>query len=237
MCAYLPTQSTEWRSSINSIRQFICNHWGHSNCAVNSRAGLYVCMNTASGSSLLTTVRDPVVGAQYRWSAAFAPSNPEFWGLFQGWITVLGWVTTSAAVPILLANVVTGLAVFNNESYVVKPWHTTLLMWAFIVLCVVPNFWCRKLFNTFEVIGAICHFVMFIASIIIFATLGKWGPSSFVFDTLIHDVSGWANPAVCWGIGLMTLAFPLSGKSRRSRFYDQYINEDMAGFDGTIHMS
>jgi hypothetical protein len=27
---------------------------------------------------------DPVVGAQYRWSAAFAPSAPEFWGLFQG---------------------------------------------------------------------------------------------------------------------------------------------------------
>ena len=27
---------------------------------------------------------DPMVGAQYRWSANFAPSAPRFWGLLQG---------------------------------------------------------------------------------------------------------------------------------------------------------
>lgn len=27
---------------------------------------------------------DPAVGAQYRWSARFAKSNAEFWGLMQG---------------------------------------------------------------------------------------------------------------------------------------------------------
>ena len=28
--------------------------------------------------------RDPIVGAQYRWSANFAPAAPRFWGLIQG---------------------------------------------------------------------------------------------------------------------------------------------------------
>ncbi len=35
--------------------------------------------------SLLTSLsRDPMVGAQYRWSARFAPAAPRFWGLIQG---------------------------------------------------------------------------------------------------------------------------------------------------------
>src|SRR5436190_23388408 len=42
-------------------------------------------IHTVAGeAALLTKTRDPVVGAQYRWSAAFAPGNPEFWGLIQG---------------------------------------------------------------------------------------------------------------------------------------------------------
>jgi choline transport protein len=28
--------------------------------------------------------RDPTVGAQYRWSARFAPAAPRFWALIQG---------------------------------------------------------------------------------------------------------------------------------------------------------
>jgi len=36
---------------------------------------------------------------------------------------------------------------------------------------------------------------------------------------LTHDVSGWSDPAVAWGIGLLTVTFPLSG------------------FDGVLHMS
>lgn len=30
------------------------------------------------------TLSDPIVGAQYRWSANFAPFAPRFWGLLQG---------------------------------------------------------------------------------------------------------------------------------------------------------
>ena len=30
---------------------------------------------------------DPLVGAQYRWSANFAPFAPRFWGLIQGGLT------------------------------------------------------------------------------------------------------------------------------------------------------
>lgn len=32
----------------------------------------------------LTWCRDPTIGAQYRWSANFAPAASRFWGLLQG---------------------------------------------------------------------------------------------------------------------------------------------------------
>lgn len=41
--------------------------------------------NIAVASSLAEmAAMDPAVGAQYRWSARFARSNNEFWGLLQG---------------------------------------------------------------------------------------------------------------------------------------------------------
>jgi hypothetical protein len=90
-------------------------------------------------SPSLTRCRDPTVGAQYRWSASFAPFAPRFWGLLQGtrhsqyrdhsantapgWITIFAWVVNCAGPPAIIANMVTALATFNYETYVPKPWH------------------------------------------------------------------------------------------------------------------
>ena len=50
-----------------------------------SRAGINVMEAIAKHQSQnLTLRRDPTVGAQYRWSANFAPFAPRFWGLLQG---------------------------------------------------------------------------------------------------------------------------------------------------------
>ena len=69
-----------------------------------------------------------------------------------------------------------------------------------------------KTFKPVEAIGAICHFTMYIASIIILAALAKWGSSKFVWETLVHDKSGWTDPPICWGIGFLTVTVPLTGK-------------------------
>jgi choline transport protein len=36
--------------------------------------------------------------------------------------------------------------------------------------------------------------------------------TEYVFQTLTKDVSGWDNSAVAWGIGLITVTYPLCGK-------------------------
>ncbi|KAF2502854.1 amino acid transporter [Lophium mytilinum] len=162
---------------------------------------------------------DPVVGAQYRWSARFAPGWNEFWGLMQGWITIFAWICSCTSNPAILSNIIVGLAIFNYPDYVPERWHTTLIMWAFTILPFVANFWFRRLLNPLEAVGAICHVLFFIISIITLVVLAERSTVSYVFETLTHDASGWNNAAVSWGIGLLSVTYPLTG------------------FDGVLHMS
>ena len=101
---------------------------------------------------------------------------------------------------------------FNNPDYVPKRWHATLIMWAITIFPFMSNFWFRKLLRPLEALGAICHVVFFFASIITLAVLAEKSTVQYVFHTLTHDVSGWKNPAVAWGIGLLTVTYPLTGK-------------------------
>lgn len=56
---------------------------------VACRACFDVCDFLDSGFKRLIVTRDPTVGAQYRWSANFAPFAPRFWGLLQGLFTAV----------------------------------------------------------------------------------------------------------------------------------------------------
>ncbi|KAF2192733.1 amino acid transporter [Zopfia rhizophila CBS 207.26] len=162
---------------------------------------------------------DPTVGAQYRWSAAFAPRWNRFFGLMQGWITSFAWICSCTSNPALVSNIIVGLVIFNNPEYVPQRWHVTLIMWAITIFPFLGNFWFRKVLNTLEAVGAICHVVFFIVSIITLVVLAERSTTDFVFKTLTHDVSGWTNPTVAFGIGLLTVTYPLTG------------------FDGVLHMS
>ncbi|KAF2786422.1 amino acid transporter [Melanomma pulvis-pyrius CBS 109.77] len=162
---------------------------------------------------------DPTVGAQYRWSATFAPKYNRFFGLMQGWITVFAWICSCTSNPALISNVLVGLITFNNPEYVPARWHVTLIMWAITIFPFLGNFWFRKLLNPLEAVGAICHVVFFIVSIVTLVVLAQRSSVDFVFNTLTHDASGWTSPAVAWGLGLLSVTYPLTG------------------FDGVLHMS
>jgi amino acid transporter len=92
-------------------------------------------------------------------------------------------------------------------------------MWGVILIPFVFNLWFRKVLNAFEILAGVLHIVFFIVSIITLAVLGKRSSTDFVFKTLIYDESGWSNKGVCWGLGLLTVTFPVSG------------------VDGVLHMS
>jgi choline transport protein len=126
---------------------------------------------------------------------------------------VFAWICSCTSNPALISNVVVGLITFNNPDYVAARWHVTLIMWAITIFPFLGNFWFRKLLNPLEAVGAICHVVFFIVSIVTLVVLAQRSSVDFVFNTLTHDISGWTNPAVAWGLGLLTVTYPLTGKS------------------------
>jgi choline transport protein len=161
---------------------------------------------------------DPTVGAQYRWTAAFAPRCNKFFGLMQGWITTFAWICSCTSNAALMSNIIVSLASFNNAEYVPQRWHSTLIMWALTLCPFIGNFWLPKFINILETAGAICHVTFFFASIVTLAAMAQKSSARYVFQTLTHDASGWTNPAVAWGLGLLTVTYPLTGmlQSRRS---------------------
>jgi len=87
-----------------------------------------------------------------------------------------------------------------------------LLMWAFIVGPAIFNFWFRKLVNAFELAGGVFHFIFFIVSIITLVVLAERSTPDFVFKTLTRGESGWNNPGVSFGLGLLTITYSVSGQ-------------------------
>ncbi|KAH7072139.1 amino acid/polyamine transporter I [Paraphoma chrysanthemicola] len=154
---------------------------------------------------------DPTVGAQYRWSANFAPAAPRFWGLMQGWITTAAWCFACSGPPSILANMITSLAIFNNENYVPERWHTSLIMIAIMLVPFTFNLWFRKVIDAFEMTGGILHICLFVVLIVVLIVFGPRSDPDFVFKTLTWEESGWNNPGVSWGLGLLSMTFSVTG--------------------------
>lgn len=113
---------------------------------------------------------------------------------------------------------ITSLAIFNNDSYVPQRWHTSLIMIATIVVPFICNIWFRKVLDLFEISGGILHIVLFLVFIVVLSVFGQRNKPDFVFKTLVYDQSGWSNKGVSWGLGLLSVSFPV------------------VGFDSVLHM-
>jgi len=161
----------------------------------------------------------PIAGAQYHWTALFAPpkiKNLITW--MQGWVTVFAWQAAVASIFFLVATQVQGLIVLNNPSYVIQRWQGTLLMWAVLLFNFAVNVYGIKMLPVIQLIGGIFHVAAFIIITVPLILLSKRSTANFVFTAVVND-GGWKSDGVSWCIGLLTAAYCF------------------LGFDGAIHMS
>jgi choline transport protein len=132
---------------------------------------------------------------------------------------VFAWLFTAATVPATIMNIISGLAIFNYPEYTPERWHQAAIMWALIILPVLFNLYFKKVLDVFEIIGGVGHILFFIIQVVTLVTMGRRSTNDFVFQTLTTGQSGWTNPGVCFGLGLLTVTYPV------------------AGADGLLHMS
>lgn len=159
----------------------------------------------------LRTLRIKILGHDTRYLVTILLSGMISTYIRLGWLTVSAWIINCAGTPGIVANIIMGLVVFNNENYEPKAWHISLTMWALIAIIFVFNLWFKKLINIFEFLGGIFHIIFFISSVITLLVLAHRSEPGFVFNTLTTGQSGWNNPGVCWGIGLLTVTFSMTG--------------------------
>lgn len=103
------------------------------------------------------------------------------------------------------------MATFDNENYVPKRWHTSLVMIAVMILPILCNLWFRKVLAPFQATGGVLHVGLFVVFIAVLIATGTRSDSNFVFKTLTTDVSGWTNPGVSWSLGLLSATFSVTG--------------------------
>lgn len=178
--------------------------------------------STAIGISLAELASiDPAIGAQYRWSGRFAPRWNRFFGLLQGWLTLLAWLTAVTASPAYLANGTLSLVELWRPDWVAAPWVTTLVMWVYLILPVIMNLWFRKLIKPLELVGAVSHALFPFIIMIWLLVSGPRSTNDQVWTNITYgqDVSGWTSPFLAFGIGLVPSAF------------------STAGIDGILHIS
>lgn len=84
-----------------------------------------------------------------------------------------------------------------------------MFMIAFLAVSFITNLYCRKLLGPLEILGGVCHVLFFIVVIVVLTTTAQRSTASFVFKTLISDLSGWNNPGISWNLGVAPLVIGL----------------------------
>ena len=230
---HLPVLLAEWRPRVHGLRFNTRWLWSDWCCSVASRDGLHVGLSATYHVFIVPTLttRFPVTlssepstvglqtllplhrasGDSFKVCDLLPHCRPDS-DFSPGWVTVSAWMFTAAGATASLANQLSALIIFNHPNYDPKSWHIAFFMWAFILIPLIFNLFFRKLLNTFETIGAILHVTFFIATIVTLSVLAEHSTTDFVFKTIVTDVSGWSNPGISFGIGLLTVVLPLAGE-------------------------
>ena len=105
-----------------------------------------------------------------------------------------------------------GLIGINNVNYVPHLWHITLIMWAYLTVCVILSVYARKLLVAIEMFGGIIHIAFFVATVVTLGVMGPRSSAESVFTKSFFGLSGWSNDGVQWCLGLLTSTSLLTGK-------------------------
>ena len=161
----------------------------------------------------------PTAGAQYHWSAGFAPVR--FAATFSwaaGWITVFARISLYASTSFMAGQVVQGLIVLNIDGYSPLQWQGTLIYWGILLLTTVVNVLGIRKFPHIETVAFIFLICLFFCFLVPLVYLTPQSTPQFVF-TDYENSSGWDNDGVVWFLGLLNAAYAF------------------VGIDGTSHMS
>lgn len=110
----------------------------------------------------------------------------------------------------ICANLVQGMAVLGDATYVPKPWATTLILWAVVLLAVSINTIVSRALPKIESLIMILHIVGYFAVLIPLVYLAPQGKASDVFTVFLNE-GGWPTKGLSSLVGLLGPVFAFGG--------------------------
>lgn len=158
----------------------------------------------------------PIAGAQYHWTALFAPPRIRpFITWMQGWATVFAWQASTTSIFFLVAGQIQGMVILNYPDYVPARWQSTLIMWLLTCFSFAVNVWGIQILPSLQLLGGIFHIVFFIALGVPLILLARRSTSEFVFETVMNN-GGWSSDGISWCLGMLTVTYCFLGLFLRS---------------------
>ncbi|RAK99910.1 putative choline transporter Hnm1 [Aspergillus ibericus CBS 121593] len=165
------------------------------------------------GASLAEFVSSyPTEGGMYHWIAAVAPRKwSAFLSFITGWLTVCGWIFTTASTNLIFAEVVQALYALYHPDLVIKTWQTFVIYQILNLLTAAVVLFGNK------IIPALNKFSLFylqLGWLVVLVTVVACAPthqsSDFVFKTWINN-TGWSSNGICFITGLVNPLYSLGG--------------------------
>ncbi|KAL4913903.1 putative choline transporter Hnm1 [Aspergillus aurantiobrunneus] len=165
------------------------------------------------GASLAEFVSSyPTEGGMYHWIAAVAPRQlSAFLSFVTGWLTVAGWIFTTASTNLIFAQIVQALYSLYHPDVEFKTWETFVIYQILNMLTA-----CIVLFGN-KLIPALNRFSLFylqLGWLVVLITVVAYAPThrsrDFVFRTWINN-TGWDSNVICFITGLVNPLYSLGG--------------------------
>ncbi|GAM42824.1 hypothetical protein TCE0_044r17147 [Talaromyces pinophilus] len=165
------------------------------------------------GASLAEFVSSyPTEGGMYHWIAAIAPKRySAFLSFITGWLTVCGWIFTTASTNLIFAEVVQALYALYHPDLVLKTWQT------FVIYQILNLLTAGVVLYGNKIIPALNKFSLFylqIGWLVVLITVVACAPThqstEFVFRTWINN-TGWNSNVICFITGLVNPLYSLGG--------------------------
>ncbi|KKK12045.1 hypothetical protein P175DRAFT_0452457 [Aspergillus ochraceoroseus IBT 24754] len=187
---------------------------------------LVTIMQSFLGASLAEFVSSyPTEGGMYHWIAAVAPKKSSaFLSFITGWLTVAGWIFTTASTNLIFSQVVQALYALYHPDLVIQTWQTFIIYQILNILTAGVVLFGNK------IIPALNKFSLFylqIGWLVVLVTVVACAPTyqstEFVFRTWINN-TGWNNNVICFITGLVNPLYSLGGLDGVSHITEEMPN-------------
>ncbi|KAL2823838.1 putative choline transporter Hnm1 [Aspergillus cavernicola] len=170
-------------------------------------------MQSFLGASLAEFVSSyPTEGGMYHWIAAIAPKRMSaFLSFITGWLTVAGWIFTTASTNLIFAQVVQALYALYHPDLEIKTWQTFIIYQILNILTASVVLFGNKLIpalNKFSLFYLQIGWLVVLVTVV--ACAPKHQSTEFVFKTWVNN-TGWNSNVICFITGLVNPLYSLGG--------------------------